>query len=576
MKRPILFLVADDAPVLGALEADLSRRFATDCRILTRKSPGSGLEGLRVLALASEPVALIIADDRMRGMSGVEFLDRAHALLPDAKRILLVERDYTASNPIVPAMTLGRIDYHLVKPWSPDRGLFPAVSGFLAEWADSREPTFKMFRIVGPARTARGHEIRDLLTRMSQGFAFHAADSPEGRDVLRAAGVDGSRLPVAVRHDGRVLVDPSDSELVEAIGGATRFEVGLYDVAIVGAGPAGLAAAVYAASEGLDTVVLERGISGGQAGTTSRIRNFPGFTWGIGGRDFAYRACEQAWLFGANMVFTQEVKALRASGPERILTVADGREVRAKTVVLAMGVSWRRLGIPNLEHLVGAGVFYGAAVTEARAVEGLDACVVGGGNSAGQATQHLAGHARSVTLLVRGRSLDTSMSEYLVTELEHTPNVTIRLGVEPVGGAGDGRLESVTVRDRASGRVEEIPTSALFVLIGGEPHTGWLDGVVERSRDGYILTGTDLLRDGRVPEGWPLGRQPLPLETSVPGVFAAGDVRHGSVKRVVSATGEGATTIQLVHQHLGGREVFPPPGPARVPSDHGEVRRTAG
>lgn len=558
MQKPILFLVAGDSSVLEALEADLSRRFGHDCRILSAGDPDAGIQTLRDLALAAEPVALVIADHGMGELSGVDFLGRAHQLHPSAKRILLVERNYTAENPIVPAMTLGRIDYHLVKPWAPEQGLYPAVSEFLADWADSQEPTFTMFRIAGPPRSPRAHQIRDVLSRMSMSHTYVADDSPEGRQLIREAGEDGSRLPVVVRHDGRVLVDPTDSELVEATGGGTRLESNVYDVAIVGAGPAGLAAAVYAASEGLETVVLERGISGGQAGTTSRIRNFPGFTWGIGGRDFAYRACEQAWLFGANMVFTQEVRDLRVSDDLRVLTVEDGREVTARAVILALGVTWRRLGIPSLEELIGAGVFYGAAVTEARAMKDLDVCVVGGGNSAGQAAQHLAGYARSVTLLARGDDLRTSMSEYLITELEHTSSVAIRLGVELIGGEGEGRLERVTVRDRSTGATEEIETAALFVLIGAEPKTAWLEGVVERSRDGYLLTGMDLVRDGQNPDGWPFRRQPLLLETSLHGVFAAGDVRHGSVKRVASATGEGATAIQLVHQYLRGQDVLSP------------------
>lgn len=550
MERPVLFLVADETPVLDALDADLTRRFGNDCRIVHEEDPVVGLTALEKLAEGSEPVALLIADQRMRDMSGVEFLTRAHAIHPNAKRILLVERDYTAANPIVPAMMLGRIDYHLVKPWNPEKGLFPAVSQFLADWADSRAPSFEMFRIVGPPNTPRAHEIRDLLTRMAMAQTYHAEDSPEGRALLREAGETGSRLPVVVRHDGRVLVDPTDAELVEATGGGTRLESRLHDVVIVGAGPAGLTAAVYAASEGLDTVVLERNISGGQAGTTSRIRNFPGFTWGIGGHDFAYRACEQAWLFGANMVFTQEVRSLEASGSARVVTVKDGRTVAGRVVVLATGVSWRRLGIPSIEEHVGSGVFYGAAVTEARAMKGLHVCVVGGANSAGQAAQHLATYADRVTMLVRAGSLRAAMSEYLVTELENTPNVTVRLGVELIDGAGEKRLESITIRDRGAGATEVIDTSALFVLIGGEPRTDWLPASVARSERGYVVTGADLMRDGQYPEGWPLERPPLLLETSVPGVFAAGDVRDRSVKRVASATGEGATVVQLIHQYL--------------------------
>ena len=335
--------------MLEALEADLGRRFGNDTRIIGADGPAAGLARLAALADDAEPVALVIADQRMPEMTGIEFLARAHALHPPAKRILLVERDYTTANPIVPAMMLGQIDYHLVKPWFPDHGLYPAVSEFLASWARSEPEGFTLFRIAAPENSARAHEIRDLLTRFNTPFAFHPTDSEEGAALLREVGQAGSRLPTVVRHDGRVLVDPTDGDLVEAVGGGTRLGVDVYDVAIVGAGPAGLSAAVYAASEGLETIVLERQISGGQAGSSSRIRNVPGFTWGIGGHDLAYRACEQAWLFGANLVFAQKATSLRASGAELVLQVADGQEVAARTVVLAMGVSWRRLGIPRLE-----------------------------------------------------------------------------------------------------------------------------------------------------------------------------------------------------------------------------------
>lgn len=548
--RPILFLLAHERSLLEALERDLERRFGNDCRILRERSPAGALAALETLAARSEPVALLIADHRMPGMSGVDFLVRAHALVPTAKRILLVERDYTQANPIVPAMTLGQIDYHLVKPWVPEQGLYPAVSEFLAAWAADQEPRFKMFRIVGPRQSARAHEIRELLTRMGLSYGHYAADSEVGRRLLEKAGQDGSRLPVVVRHDGRVLVEPSDSELIEALGGGTHLGEEVYDVAIIGAGPAGLTAAVYAASEGLSTVVLEKEISGGQAGTSSRIRNFPGFTWGIGGHAFAYRACEQAWLFGANLVFAREATRVRAAGTERAVRVADGREVAARAVILAIGVSWRRLEVPRLEALIGAGVFYGAAGSEARAMQGRHVCVVGAGNSAGQAASHLARHAASVSMLVRGDSLATSMSDYLIKELGRTPNITVRTGVEVVDGEGDGRLEAVVIRDRSTAETERIPTSGLFVLIGAEPRTEWLDGFVERDARGYILTGTDLLRHGRLSSAWPLDRPPFHLETSVPGVFAAGDVRYGSVKRVASAVGEGASAIHLLHRYL--------------------------
>ncbi len=550
MDKPIVLLVAHERSLLEALASDLGRRLGNDYRILCERAPDEGLATLEALAAQSQPVALLIADQRMPTMTGVDFLVQAHALVPSAKRILLVERDYTQANPSVTAMTLGQIDYHLVKPWVPEQGLYPAVSEFLAAWAASQEPRFKMFRIVGPKRSARAHQLRDLLTRMGMPYGFYDEDSEIGRQLLHEAGEDGTRLPIVVRHDGRVLVEPSDAEMIEAFGGGTRLGTEVYDLAIIGAGPAGLSAAVYAASEGLSTVVLEKEISGGQAGTSSRIRNFPGFTWGIGGQDFAYRACEQAWLFGTNMVFAQQATQLRTSGVQRLVRVADGQEVAARAVLLATGVSWRRLGIPRLEALIGAGVFYGAAGSEARAMQGQHVSVVGAGNSAGQAAAHLAKYAASVTMLVRGDTLATSMSDYLIKELGQLPNLAVRLGVEVIDGEGNGRLEALTVRERASGTTERVSTSALFLLIGADPHTDWLSDCVERDRQGYILTGTDLMLDGRLPSRWPLSRPPLHLETSLPGVFAAGDVRYGSVKRVASAVGEGAIAVQLLHRYL--------------------------
>jgi thioredoxin reductase (NADPH) len=555
MSKPILFLTSPDRGVLEALERDLDRRFGNDGRILASHEAGAGLAMLEALAELDEPVALVIADrgeaaDGDAGEAGLAFLDAAHELHPGAKRILMVERDYRRSNPIVGAMSLGRIDYHLVKPWVPSEGLYPAVSEFLADWAAARGPTFTMFRLVAPEASARGHEIRELLTRLHIPHVCHAPDSEAGSRVLSEAGGDGERLPLAVRHDGRVLIEPSDAELIEAIGGATRLGEDVYDVVIVGAGPAGLSAAVCAASEGLDTVVLEKDVSGGQAGASSRIRNFPGFTWGIGGNEFAYRACEQAWLFGANMVFAQRVTEVRPSGSGHVVTTADGTEVAARAVVIATGVAWRRLGVPALEAMVGRGVFYGAVGSEARAMAGRDVGVVGGGNAAGQAAVHLAEHGASVTMIVRGEALAATMSEYLVREIETDPAITVRTGVEVVDDGGTDRLEAVVLRSRSDGSTERLPTSALFVLIGGVPHTGWLDGVVARDEHGYLLTGPDLTGNGRVPEGWPLDRWPYLLETSAPGVLAAGDVRCRSIKRVAAAVGEGATAIQLVHQHL--------------------------
>ena len=548
---PIIFLISSDPSVLAALEADLDRRFGNDTTITAHNHPAEGLAQLAELAASEAPVALVIADQQIADTTGIEFLASAHALHPLAKRILLVERDYTAANPIVPAMMLGQIDYHLVKPWFPDHGLYPAVSEFLANWARSDpQGQFSMFRIAGVENTARAHEIRDLLTRFHTPYSFHSSDSAEGVALLDEAGQSASRLPTMIRHDGRVLVDPTNGDLIEAVGGGTRLGADTYDVAIIGAGPAGLSAAVYSASEGLETVVIEQQISGGQAGSSTRIRNVPGFTWGIGGHDLSYRACEQAWLFGANLVFAQTAASVRRSGEEFVIQVADGEQVSARAVVLATGVSWRRLGIPALERLIGAGVFYGAAASESRAMRGRHACVVGGGNAAGQAAAHLAKYAERVTLLVRGGSLEKSMSEYLISELRGAANVDVRLDTELVGADGDRQLEAVRVRDRLTGRLDRISTAGLFVMIGAEPHTGWLDGTVDRDERGFILTGSDVDSEGE----WPLARAPMLLETSVPGVFATGDVRHGSVKRVTTAMGEGATVVQLMHHYLEQRE----------------------
>ncbi|MFL6187338.1 MAG: FAD-dependent oxidoreductase, partial [Actinomycetes bacterium] len=443
MSQPILFLVDDRPKVLEALAADVGRRFGADHRVLTAGSPGAALEELLRLAEQREEVALVVAGQRMAELAGVPFLGRVHELHPSAKRVLLVgRREWSPTNPAVRAMTLGQIDTYLFEPWLPvARFLDLPICQVLADWQPSRGRSFEGIRIVGPPLGSRSHELRDMLTRMGIPHGWYRPDSAEGRRLLEEAGQDGSRLPVVVFHSGQVFVDPSDAELAEALGYRTSIGAGSYDLVIAGAGPAGLAAAVYAASEGLDTLVVEPQVVGGQAGTSAMIRNYLGFPRGIGGGDLANRALEQAWLFGANLVLAQRATGLRADGRRRLVRLSGGTEVAAEAVVVASGVSWRRLGVPRLEALVGAGVFYGAAGSEARAMEGQQVYVVGAGNSAGQAALHLAKYAASVTLVVRGPDLGARMSDYLVQEIDQAPNVTVRLNTQVVDGLGSWRLE---------------------------------------------------------------------------------------------------------------------------------------
>jgi thioredoxin reductase (NADPH) len=549
--RPVLFVIDDEAGVVRALGEDLRRRFGQDFRVMGESSAAAGLATLRELAGSGEPVALLIADHDMTEMPGADFLARAHDLHPLAKRVLLVERDYSARSPVVQAMTLGQADYHLTKPWLLEPDLYRAISGFLADWAKDQGTGFDLFRLIGRRDDRRTNELGELLTRFSVPFRFQDAGSDQGRRVLEDHGLDGSRLPVVVRHDDYAMVQPTMAQIIESTGGSVRNDVGQCDLVIVGAGPAGLAAAVYAASEGLQTVVLEESVSGGQAGSSPMIRNYPGFPHGVSGHELTRRACEQAWMFGAHMVFSQLTVGLEARAGDRVVRLADGHRVAAKAVIIATGIAWRRLGVPRLEQLVGSGVFYGAAGAETQSMEGRDVAVVGAGNSAGQAALHLARHARRVTMLVRGDTLARSMSDYLIKEIEATANITVRLHTTVTDGGGPGRLETLTLCDRRTRRAERVPAAALFVLIGGEPRTRWLPEAIQL-RHGYILTGRDVALDGAGPSRWPLDRAPLPLETSVPGVFAAGDVRYRSLKRVASAVGDGATAVRLTHEYLDG------------------------
>jgi thioredoxin reductase (NADPH) len=559
MARPALVLVHGDRDMLAALERDLGRRFGADYQIIAAASPAAALDTLGRLRQAGEQVALLLADQWLAGMTGVQFLCQAHELHSMAKRVLFITYGDAAGGIAgLQAMALGQLDHYLNAPWGPpELHLYPAISEALSQWARSTGslgPPPELVRIVGPRWSPRSHELRDLLARNSISHGFYDGEADDGRRLLAQAGLEAAALPVLLLFDGRVLVDPPTEQLAQALGVQTQPTLGRYDVAVVGAGPAGLAAATYAASEGLGTLLLEREAVGGQAGTTSLIRNYLGFPRGVSGTELAARATEQAVVFGAELVYAQPATGLQPAGVDRVLTLADGSRAVSRTVVIATGVSYRRLPVPGLEVLLGAGVFYGAAVTEAKAMAGQRVFVVGGANSAGQAAVHLARHAEQVTLLVRGDSLADGMSAYLVQELQRAGNVTIRLRTEVTEVHGAGRLEALTIRDSVTETTETLPAAALFILIGAEPHTDWLAATLQRDDRGFLLTGRDLLRDGRAPSDWPLERPPLLLETSVPGVFAAGDVRHGSVKRVASAVGEGAIAIQLVHEHLRHRD----------------------
>lgn len=543
--------------VLEALAAELRRRFGADYQVLAEASPAA-LAALERLAAGSDPVALVVAGEALPGTSGVAFLVRAHELHPDARRMLLIGRGEWASgaaHPAVRAMTLGQIDSYLFHPWAePERWLHLPVTEQLADWTASRPPAVEAIRVVGNRWEPRSHRLRDVLSRASIPYGFYPPDSETGRRLLAQAGQDGTRLPVVVFATGigQVLVDPSHAELAEALGFRTRPEpaAGPYDVVIAGGGPAGLTAAVYAASEGLRTLLVEPQLPGGQAGTSSLIRNYLGFPHGLSGNDLTMRALEQAWLFGTELLLAQAATGLRVRGPDRLVRLSGGDEVVARTVVIATGVSWRRLDVPSLEALRGVGVFYGAATSEARALEGQRVVVVGAGNSAGQAVVNLARYAASVTMAVHGGDLAASMSDYLVRQIRALPNVEVRLRTEVIDGHGAGRLEALTLRDHAGGATEQLPAAALFVLIGAEPRTRWLRDVVACDDRGYVLTGHDLLQAGKPPPGWPLERPPMLLETTVPGVFAAGDVRHRSVKRVAPAVGSGGVAVQLIHEYL--------------------------
>lgn len=542
--KPIIVVVDDEPGALALLLEALQRRFGADYRIAPHLTPRAALDDIAQVTSHGEDVALVIADQWMPEMSGREMLGRVRALEPLAKRALLVPwGDRDAAPEILQGCAYGQLDYYLTKPWAPaEVHLYPPVSEFLAEWTRAYRPSLEMLKVVGDDPAPRSHEVRELLTRSGVPHGFYAAASVEGKRLLSERGLTATKLPVVLLADGTTLVAPSNADLGDVLSDRAPAVLEC-DLAVIGAGPAGLAAGVYAASEGLRTIIVEREAIGGQAGASSLIRNYLGFPRGISGAELAQRAYQQAWLFGAKYVLARGVLSLRANGDRRIVTLSDGRELTCRAAIIATGAQYRRLGIPQLEALVGAGVYYTAF--DARLFRGEDVHVVGGGNSAGQAVVHLARHARRVTLVVRAGTLEKGMSDYLVQQIRQTDNVEVRLGYDIVDGGGQRGLEWLTLRNVRTGALETVPARMLFSLIGALPHTDWLAGVVARDDRGFIVTGRE------VPESaWRLARRPKRYETSVPGVFAAGDVRHDSVKRVASAVGEGSMAVQFVHEYL--------------------------
>jgi thioredoxin reductase (NADPH) len=554
MAKPVLMTVDDDPEVLRAVERDLRKQYSARYRVVRADSGATALRTLQALRNRNEPVSLLLADQRMPEMSGVEFISAAVLLYPDAKRVLLTA--YADTDAAIQAINLARIHHYLLKPWDPpEEHLYPVIDDLLEDWQATYRPVFDGVRVLGHRWSPRSYAIRDFLARNQVPYRWldvEAADrDKEVRDAFDTAQRDGLKLPAAIFQDGTGLSDPTQAMLAAKLGLRTNAATSFYDLLIVGGGPAGLAAAVYGASEGLSTVMIEREAPGGQAGMSSRIENYLGFPSGLSGADLTRRAVAQARRFGVEILAPQEVMSLRVESGSKFVKLADGKELGAKALVIATGVAYRKLNVPGLEHLQGAGVYYGAAMTEAASCADEDVYVVGGANSAGQAAMFFSKHARRVIMLVRGGSLTASMSRYLIEQIRQTPNIHVEYNSQVTEAFGGEHLEAISILCSTSGETQRVPAASLFIFIGAAPGTDWLSGIVERDEKGFILTGQDLMSDGKLPKGWPLERQPWLLEASVPGIFVAGDVRWRSIKRVASGVGEGANAVQFVHQYLG-------------------------
>ena len=553
MAKPILLSVDDDADVLRAIERDLRSKYGAEFRVIGSDSPEGALTLLKQLKLRNDSVALLLADQRMPHMDGVAFLQEAMHIFPDAKRALLTA--YADTNAAINAINQANINYFFLKPWDPPtEHLYPQLDDLLDDWRASYKPIFEGIRVLGTRWSAKSYELRDFLARNRVPYQWidveASANDPETKRLLEVLGPEAASLPVVLFPDGTKLLESLPAQVAQKVGLKTRAETNFYDLAIVGGGPAGLAAAVYGASEGLHTVMIEREAPGGQAGMSSRIENYLGFPMGLSGGDLARRAVVQAQRFGVEILSPQEALSVRIEGPYRILKMADGNELTCHALMIATGVQWRRLVAPGVDRLRGAGIYYGGGSTEALSCRGETVYVIGGANSAGQAAMNFAKYAERVVIVVRNASLSSTMSQYLIDQIKEMPNIQLWANASVSEVHGETHLEEISFLCSDTNKIDRVPASSMFIFIGAVPRTDWLAGLVERDEHGFILTGPDLIREGQRPKGWTLARDPFLLETNVPGLFAVGDVRHGSVKRVASGVGEGSVAVQFIHQYL--------------------------
>src|SRR4051812_2187411 len=551
MAKPVIWTVDDDPDVLRAVERDLRRHYGDRYKVISADSGVSALEATKQLKLRNEPIALFLVDQRMPRMSGVEFLEKAIELYPDSKRALLTA--YADTDAAIRAINSVHIDHYLMKPWDPpEERLYGVVDDMLDDWQASYHPAFQGVRVIGHRWSPQSNDLRDFLGRNFVPHRWLNVESDESaKQWLDTAGADASSLPVVVFPDGSFLANPPVGEVARKLGLKTKAEFPFYDLVVVGAGPAGLAAAVYGAADGLHTLLIEREAPGGQAGRSSRIENYLGFPMGLSGNDLARRAVAQARRFGAEILAPQEVKSVRIEGPSRVLTLSDNSEVGCRALLIATGIAYRQLDVQGVDKLCGAGVYYYAPMSEAFSYRDGNIYIVGGANSAGQAAMYFSKFARQVTMLVRGKSLSDSMSQYLENQIAATKNIEVKFNSSVTSVEGSERCETLTIQHNKTCSTETVPASALLIYAGAVPRTDWLAGIVERDAQGYLISGQHLMLEGKRPTGWTADRDPFYLETSVPGIFVAGDVRHRSAKGVTSGVGEGAMAVKLVHQYLG-------------------------